>query len=290
MRGMETLFDRVARVAERQHGRISHAQLLAAGIDRDRIKRWRADGRLRPVHRMVYALGHTSPSLRADLMAAVLACGTGAVASHGSAGHLLGLLPAAPARPEVSVRTPGGRRQRRIVIHRGQLLDPRDAMLLEGIPVTTPARALLDLAPRLRLDELTRACHEAWIRQRVTPRQIEACIARAHDKKGVPKLRRALGSDVVLSDLETAFLELLQRHDLPLPRTNIDRAGDKVDCHWERPALTIELLSYRFHASRRAFEDDVARRRRSNHIAYTWGDVFERPARTAAELRPLLNR
>ncbi len=60
--------------------------------------------------------------------------------------------------------------------------------------------------------------------------------------------------------------------------------GDKVDCHWPGHGLTVELLGYRFHATRQAFEADVARRRRSNHIAYTYGDVFERAGGTAAEL------
>ncbi|MDX6682230.1 MAG: hypothetical protein QOG94_2269 [Solirubrobacteraceae bacterium] len=81
---------------------------------------------------------------------------------------------------------------------------------------------------------------------------------------------------------------LLERHGLPRPRTNVDRRGDKVDCHWPRHDLVVELLSYRFHASRRAFEADIARRRRSNHVAYTYGDVFERGDRTAAELARML--
>lgn len=285
---MRGLFDKVALIASRQHGRISHAQLIAAGVDRDRIKRWRADGRLRPVHREVYALGHTALSLHATVMAAVLACGSGAVASHRSAAHLLGVARSAPSRPEVSVPTPGGRRQKRIVVHRGQVVHPRDMALLHAIPITTVPRVLLDLAPRLALADLTRACHEAWIHHRVTPALVEACIARNPTKKGAPRLRLALGGDVTLSDLEDGFLELLDRHDLPRPRTNIDHAGDKVDCHWPDRSLTVELLSYRFHASRRAFEDDVARRRRSSHIAYSWGDVFERGVQTATELARLL--
>ena len=128
-------------------------------------------------------------------------------------------------------------------------------------------------------------CHEAWIHHRTTPRDIEACIARNPSKKGAAKLRRALGSDITLSDLEDGFLALLRAHGLPLPRTNIDRHGDKVDCHWPRQGLTVELLSYGFHASRHAFELDVARRRRSNHVAYTYGDVFERGRATVADLR-----
>jgi len=93
---------------------------------------------------------------------------------------------------------------------------------------------------------------------------------------------------VTLSELERGFLKLLRAHGLPRPRTNIDHLGDKVDCHWPQLGLTLELLSYRFHASRAAFEQDVARRRRSNHVAYTYGDVFERAGQTIADLRARL--
>ena len=85
-------------------------------------------------------------------------------------------------------------------------------------------------------------------------------------------------------------MALLRKHDLPLPRTNIDHHGDKVDCHWPDLELTIELVSFRYHATRDAFENDVARRRRSNHVAYSYGDVFERPRQTIADLKPRLQR
>ncbi|MEA2137395.1 MAG: hypothetical protein QOG56_545 [Solirubrobacteraceae bacterium] len=281
---MRPYVDTIAAIAARQHGRIAHAQLLAAGLDRDRIKRWCRDGRLRRVHREVYALGHTAPSELADVVAAVLACGAGAAASHRSAAHMLVLLPVQPRRPEVTVPTTAGRDRPGIVVHRVANLDPRDVKRVHRIPTTTPARTLLDLTPSLAPHELGRACHEAWVRHRTSAAQIEACIARNPTKKGAAKLRRALGADVTLSALEDGFLVLLERHGLPRPRTNIDRRGDKVDCHWPRHDLVVELLSYRFHASRRAFEADVARRRRSNHVAYTYGDVFERGDRTAAEL------
>ena len=117
---------------------------------------------------------------------------------------------------------------------------------------------------------------------------VEACVTRTPRKPGVGRLRAALGSDVVLSELERAFLTLLQRGGLPRPRTNIDRDGDKVDCHWPALGITIELLSFRFHATREGFEKDVARRRRSNHVAYSYGDVFERAPATIADLRTRL--
>lgn len=280
--------DRVAWLAGRQHGRVARSQLLAAGLDADRIDRWVADGRLRIVHRGVYAVGHTSPSLHGDCMAAVLACGPGAVVSHHMAAHLLGLLRRAPPRPDVTVPSTSVRRRPGLTLHRVPSIDPLDVAVFMRIPITTVPRTLLDIAPSTQPEALARACHEAWIKHRTRPEHVEACIARNPRKPGIRKLRAALGSDVVLSDLERGFLKLLRRHRLPLPRTNVDHRGDKVDCHWPALNLTVELLSFRYHATRHGFEADVARRRRSDHVAYTWGDVFERGGATIADLRPRL--
>jgi hypothetical protein len=225
----------------------------------------------------------------ADYMAAVLACGEGAVLSHRAAAYVLRLT-RVKAPPEVIVPTTAGRRREGIVIHRVKALHYLDTADLEGsrLKITTAPRTLLDCAPSSKPADLARLCHEAWIHHGVTPQLVEACIARNPTKHGAAKLRAAMRGDVTLSVLEDGFLALLGRHRLPLPRTNIDHQGDKVDCHWPDRALTVELLSYRFHASRQAFEADVARRRRSNHIAFVYGDVFERADRTVAELAPLL--
>ena len=156
--------------------------------------------------------------------------------------------------------------------------------MLDGVPITTVPRVLLDLAPRSAPGNLTRMCHEAWIHHHTTPGQIAACVARNPHKPGATKLRRAHGADVLLSHLENGFKALLRRSGLPPPRTNIDVDGDKVDCHWPALGLTVELHSWRYHATRQAFETDLARRRRSKHLAYSYGDVFERGPQTAAEL------
>ncbi|HUR84473.1 MAG TPA: hypothetical protein VMY78_03945 [Solirubrobacteraceae bacterium] len=221
-------------------------------------------------------------------MAAVLACGRGAVLSHRAAAHLLKLIRGAPPPPETTIPIGDSRRRPGITIHRSRL-HVMDVAKDEYIPATTAPRTLLDLSPALSPAELTRACHEAWIHHRTTPDFIEACIARNPHKPGAGKLRRALGTDVTLSILEDGFLKVMDTHHLPKPRTNIDHKGDKVDCHWPDHDLTVELLSYRFHGTRQAYEADVARRRRSNHLAYTYGDIFERGARTAAELAPMLS-
>ena len=287
---MRALFAVAAEIAGRQHGRVTRRQLLAAGIDANRICRWLADGRLRKVHYGVYAVGHGAISMHGDYTAAVLAGGGGAKLSHAPAAHVFKVTRGKrPPPPEITVPTTAHRRRPGIVIHRVKALHPYDITVHEGIPITSVPRVLLDMAPRLSPAKLGRACHEAWIQHKTTPVHVEACIARNPGKPGIVKLRYALGSDVTLSDLEDAFLALLQEHGLPLPRTNIDHNGDKVDCHWPQHDLTVELLSFRFHATRDAFEKDVARRRRSQHVAYTYGDVVERGDATAAELAQRLS-
>jgi hypothetical protein len=285
---MGSNFAKAAEIGARQHGRIAWKQLVAAGIDRFAIQRWIEDGRLHPVHHGVYAVGHPGSSMLAEYMAAVLACGAGAALSHWPAAHVMRLLAGRlPPPPEVTVPTLGGRRRPGIVIHRVQALHRLDTWRHENIPIVTAPRVLLELAPRLDAELRARACHEAWVHHRVRPAHIEACIARNPTKPGAARLRRASGADATLSELEQGFLKLLRRHGLALPRTNILYGEDKVDCRWPALDLTVELLSYRFHASRAAFEQDVARRRRSNHVAFTWGDVFERGPQTVAELRRL---
>ena len=204
--------------------------------------------------------------------------------SHLAAAQLLRILPGERARPEVTVPTTNGREQPRIRVHRVSALHELDIETRFGIAVTSPARTLLDLSPRLSPQKLTRACHEAWIRHDTSPVHVNACIARNPRKPGARRLRVALGDDVTLSKLENHFVALLRDYGLPRARTNIDVHGDKVDCHWPEIGLTVELMSYRFHGSRQAFEADIARRRRSNHLAFSYGDVVERPAQTAREL------
>lgn len=260
------------------------AAAQGTGVDAQRTRRWVVEGRLRRLHRGVYAVGHDAPSVLGDYMAAVLACAGGSALSHFANAHVLRLVRGDPPPPEVTVPTLNGLRRPGIVVHRVGSLQRLDLSEFEGIPVTTAPRTLLDLAPRLTPAKLARACHESWVHHRTPPASIEECILRNPTKPGAAKLRAALGSDATLSALEDGFIELLRRHRLPMPRTNVDRRGDKVDCHWPELGLTVELLSYRFHASRQAFETDVARRRRSNHVAFTRGDVFERGDRTIAEL------
>jgi predicted transcriptional regulator of viral defense system len=124
-------------IARGQHGRVAWRQLVAAGIDRFTIQRWLVDGRLRQVHRGVYAVGHDAPSVLGNYMAAVLACGVGAVLSHRAAAYKLALLRGAPPPPEVTVPTTAHRRHPGIVIHRVKTLHVLDTSTLDAIAITT---------------------------------------------------------------------------------------------------------------------------------------------------------
>ena len=287
---MGSNFDIAWRLAATQHGRVTWQQLVDRGVHRHTIQRWLSEGRLHRLHDGVYAVGHPGRSLHGDYIAAVLACGDGAALSHFAAAHLLALIRGAPPPPEVTVPTTAGRSRRGILIHRSKTLPRRDLTYADAIRCTNVPRTLLDLAPKLSPEQLARACHEGWIHHRVRPSLVQACIARNPKKPGATKLLRALGADYTLSELEIGFVALLREHGLPLPRTNIVKHTDTVDCHWPALGVTVELLSFGFHATRRAFEEDLARRRRSNHIAFSWGDIFERQAQTIAELRPVLQQ
>ena len=165
-----------------------------------------------------------------------------------------------------------------------------------GIPVTSPAQTIVDLAAYLPTDDLARICHEADVRHHTRPEQIEAIVDRRPNTPGAPKLRLVLAGDVplTLSRLESGFLDLLRVDGLELPpETNRRTAAHYVDCRWPHRRLTIELDSYKNHRSRHAWEQDrrrerEARARGDDFRRFTWGDVFERRDATLGELRPLL--
>jgi len=283
----------IARIAGAQHGVVTRRQLLSAGFSPTQIRRRLAKGILIAVYPGVYRVGHRAPSVEASYLAAVLACGEGALLSGLAAAHLLGLVRGTPPAPEVTC--PTQRRVPGVRTRRSRALSPGDGRLHGRVPVTTPARTLVDLAAILDLDRLARACHEAGVRYRTTPAQVEAVLAHRPNSPGAGKLRRILLGDVkvTLSRLESRFLEQLREAGLSLPQTNRPAGGRRVDCRWPRQRLTVELDSYRYHGSRHAWEAD-RRREREAHARgddfrrYTYGDVFEDPLPMLRELRALI--
>jgi hypothetical protein len=187
-------------------------------------------------------------------------------------------------------RIPGVRTRRYVALHSDE------AMTWRRIPVTSVPRTLADLAAVLSVNELARACHEAGVKYRVTPAQVEAVLARRPNSPGARRLREVLRGDarVSLSTLESGFLAFLRAEGLPLPITNRPASGDRVDCRWPDHRLTVELDSYRYHNSRYSWEGDrrrerKARRRGDEFRRFSWADVFEDQRYMRAELRELLS-
>jgi hypothetical protein len=174
-------------------------------------------------------------------------------------------------------------------------MDRRDATTFRGIPITTVARTLVDLAADMTPDELARACHEAGVLHDATPAQVEAVLTRRPASPGAATIRRVLRGDahVALSELERRFLALLRENGLALPETNRRAGGRRVDCRWPEHRLTVVLDGYRYHRSRHAWERDrrrerEARARGDEFRRYTYGDVVEHPRLMLRELRGLL--
>jgi very-short-patch-repair endonuclease len=290
-----TVEERIGGIASRQRGLITHEQMLAARISPSAIKRRVAKGLLIREHRGVYRVGHAAPNTEATYLAAVLAAGDGAALAGRAAAHLMRLLKGASPAPVVVTRTE--RHIDGVTTVRVRRLDRRDTWIYQGIRCTTIARTLVDLAETLNEDELARACHEAMVLYRTKPKAVEAALARKAKAPGAAMLRRILRGDtkLSLSKLESAFLSLLKENRLEVPETNKIVGGRYVDCRWPARKLTVELDSYRYHATRHAWEQDrkrerSARARGDDFRRYTWGDVFDDPGALVRELRPLLQR
>lgn len=192
--------------------------------------------------------------------------------------------------------TPTERKVKGLKTTRTRTLDRRDATKVNGIPVTTVPRTLVDLAAVLTEDELARACHEAGVKYRTTPKQVEAVLERRPNTKGATKLRRVMTGEVKvsLSKLEKRFLERLEAEDLPLPETNRPAGGRRVDCRWPDKGVTVELDGFRFHNSRHAWRQGLkrereARKRGDEFRRYDYEDVFVHPEEMLDELRELLS-
>ena len=270
---------------------VTRRQLLAADIGACSIKRWLAKGLLHRAHPGVYRLGHRAPSREADCLAAVLA-GDGLVVCGFAAAHLYEALRRQPA---IEVTGHLDLDLRGVITRRLAPLGPGEVRTHRGIPVTSPARTVVDLAGRASLDTLAEVSHHLGIRFGLVARDVFAVAARRGRVNGVAKLRAIYDGDaaVLLSRLEREFVALLRRVALPLPRTNRKRGTFYVDCRW--PGVTVELLGFRFHASRHAWERDQRRAREAyargdEFRTYTWDDVRDSPDVVLAELAPLLLR
>src|SRR3954463_9598218 len=294
---LDTPDARVAAVASRQHGVATRRQLEAAGLDSKKITPRARKGQLHRLHRGVYAVGHRAPSWHGRWMAAVLACGEGAVLSHHSAAALWELLKPINGAIHVSVPATSGRATRRgIHLHRCRSLSPprepspspsyqhreggRGRRLLtthrHNIPVTTIQRTVDDL----RASSL------------VPPHLLRRAIRQA-EHKGVHL--EGVESDRTRSDLESAFLDLYRRHHIPPPEVNVKLGHHEVDFLWREERLIVETDCFLYHRGSIAFEDDYARDldlRSAGFTVLRFADtqIEEEPDRVAADVAAALVR
>jgi hypothetical protein len=251
----------IRRLAEAQHGVVNRRQLLAAGVREDAIDRRVAAGDLIRVQRGVYAVGHTVLSRRGRCAAAVLALGPGALLSHKTAGALWELLSTYQILVDVTV--PGvshARPQRGVRIHITNTLHPEDIAKVDGIPITSVARTIVDLAARLTPVQLRRVIEQADRGGVLNLLALQRALDRRPKARGRAKLSAILddytGAPPTKSEFERHFLEVVEKAGLPKPLVNVPLAGLEPDIYWPQWNLVVELDSRLFHSDPRTFESD----------------------------------
>ena len=273
---------------------ITTPQLLALGLSECAIAYRVRVGRLHRLYRGVYAVGHVPVSPHARALAAVLAGGPDAVLSHGSAATLWGI--AKQWRPPFEVTAPTQRRKRGLREHRSKTLTPRDITVHFGIPVTSPARTVLDNAERLTDAALARAVNDLRHKGYLSLADLAELLGRHHETRATKRLRKHIAHPErapTRSELEDAFLDFAERYDLPEPQVNARVAGHEADIFFPDQKLVVEVDSWEYHSSREQFESD--RNRDADLLAAAVATVrvtCERmeltPAREADRLRAIL--
>jgi very-short-patch-repair endonuclease len=223
-----------------------------------------ARGSLHRLHRGVYAVGHRPRTRQGWWLAAVLATGPDAVLAYRSAAALWSIRDTSRARIEVV--TP--RLCRRPGIEAHQLLLPDDEWTVDdGIPVTTAARTLFDLAAVLTLGDLEHAFNQAEYRRLTSPTSLDDLLARYPGRRGTANLTRVLedhrknGETVARSVLERKLIAVVDAYHLPRPEINRTTSHGELDARWPKQRLVVECDGWAAHGTRKAFEDDRARDR-----------------------------
>lgn len=262
-KGLPRTHHDLAKLADRQHGVVSVGQLTGSlGYSRRSVSRAVASGRLLPIHRGVFAVGHANLSPHGRCLAAVFGCGPNALLSHWSAAWLWGIFKGSPIPIHVTGPIPRSLRPK-VQIHHSRVLAPADLAEVDGIPVTAVARTYLDLAPRLSPGQLRRYLERGEELKLLDFRNISELLGRTRGHHGWGRLRRAAalyGPRVFTrSEFERRFYEAALAAGLPTPRVNFVLAGMEIDLYWPEHRFAVELDTYGTHGTREAFGRDRLR-------------------------------
>ncbi len=273
-------------IAGRQRTIVGHDQLLAIGCGRRTIARWVQRRRLHPVFHRVYSVvsGELPPLAREQ--AALLACGERTFLSHRTATAIWGLRRSLPTEIELSVVQRRCDSRKGIIVHRIKQIDERDVRLEQELWVSSPARAVLEIAATASDRELTSAIDRGLANRLFTPRELDDVLARYRPCRGAARLAEILGDPtataVSRSKPEKALLRLIREAGLPMPDTNVPFGPFELDFLWRREGLVVELDGYNFHrgpdAFRRDREKDLAVRNAGLvMLRFTGEHVLKRP-------------
>jgi hypothetical protein len=304
MRGLERtrgIDGRIAEIAERQHGVVTRRQLELLGLGGNAIDRRIQLGRLHPMYRGIYLVGHRVVSQRGRWVAAVSFCGPNAVLSHRSAAALWGIRGASSGAIDVTVQT---KTRSRGSIRRHFAALPADEITRsDGVPVTTAPRTIFDMAADFQVDAVEHALRESERLRLYDRLSLEHLLERYPRHRGNKTIRecllrrRELPAGISREALEACFLAFLDRFGLPRPRLNawiaLGPHRYQVDCLWPEQRVIVELDGYETHGTWSAFQSDRDRDRRLLAAGYrgprvTWHQLQAIPEEIAIDLRSLL--
>jgi predicted transcriptional regulator of viral defense system len=302
----EAALDRtIALLAERQHGVLALHQLVELGLSASAVRARAASGRLHRIHRGVYAVVPRSLLTReGHWMAAVLACGPGAVVSHRTAAVLLALLEYNGSKLDVTVPNAHRRRRGPFVMHRSTTLSDKDVTVVNNVPCTTISRTLLDLGDVVERRRHERAFDQAEMMREFDLWAIQDQLERNATRPAARKTRALLeqhyiGSTPTESELEEAFLALCRRIDVPQPEVQqwitLPDGGEPIraDFLWREQRVVVEVDGDKFHRTAQARSRDRRKDQRLTLHAFkpvrTDGrQILYRPAELEAALIALV--
>lgn len=267
---------------------VARRELRELGLTAREIDGRVAAGRLHPLFRAVYAVGHSAVTWHAMGRAALLAVGPDAGLSHTSSAIAWRMARDTGADMELTVKGRQARSRPGLRVHSAAELELRE---LDGLLVTTPARTLLDLAAR---EDVTRSLAEALVLRIVTIAELRAELRRHPGQCGAARLRRLIDTtEPTRSELERRLARIIREAGLPRPRFNARVGRYEVDVLWERERVVVETDGWAAHGHRSAFERDRARDAELQAHGYavlrfTWRQVCDQPLLVAARIAQVL--